>query len=151
MAAIDKQLGGSYLTPALEHATVADAMSPGVMSCDPEASPVEIARVMATHHVHCVAVMGVARTGQGESLTWGLVSDLDLVDAVTAERSEVTARAMVGQPVISVAPEMPLQEAGRLMAANRAPHVLVIDPVTQHPVGVLSTLDIAGIVAWGEA
>ncbi|MGO9883445.1 MAG: cyclic nucleotide-binding/CBS domain-containing protein [Solirubrobacteraceae bacterium] len=151
MSTIDKQRSGSYLMPALEHATVADAMSLGVMTCDPQTTAVEVARMMATHHIHCLAVMGVTRSGAGESLAWGLVSDLNLVDAATGERPELTARTMADQAIISVEPDMPLQEAGRLMAANRASHVLVIDPETQHPVGVLSTLDIAGIVAWGEA
>jgi hypothetical protein len=37
------------------------------------------------------------------------------------------------------------------MLAHGTPHVLVIDSVKQRPVGMLSTLDIAGILAWGEA
>ena len=28
-------------------------------------------------------------------------------------------------------------------------HVLVVDPLRQRPLGVLSTLDIAGVHAWG--
>jgi CBS domain-containing protein len=58
---------------------------------------------------------------------------------------------MADHPIISVEPDTPLLQAGRLMADNRASHVLVIDPASQHPVGVLSTLDVAGVVAWGEA
>jgi CBS domain-containing protein len=151
MFTINEQRGGSYLTPALEHATVGDAMRPGVMTCDPETTAVEIARVMATHHVHCVAVMDGTRRGDTAALPWGIVSDLGLVDAVTGNQTESTARAMVDQPIITVEPNMPLREAGRLMAVNRTPHLLVIDPATRHPVGVLSTLDVAGIAAWGEA
>jgi CBS domain-containing protein len=151
MSTINERRGGSYLTPALEHATVADAMRPGVMTCDPETTAVEIARVMATHHVHCVAVMDGTRGGDSPGVPWGVVSDLGLVDAVTGHRGDLTARTIADQPIITVEPNMPLREAGRLMAVNHAPHLLVIDPATRHPVGILSTLDVAGIAAWGEA
>jgi CBS domain-containing protein len=42
---------GSYLMPSLEHATVADAMHPGILSCHADASLTDVARIMATHHV----------------------------------------------------------------------------------------------------
>jgi CBS domain-containing protein len=40
---------GSYLTPAFEHATVRDAMHPGILTCAPEAPLVDVARMMASH------------------------------------------------------------------------------------------------------
>jgi CBS domain-containing protein len=46
---------------------------------------------------------------------------------------------------------MPLREAGELMLKHGVSHLIVVDPTTQRPTGVLSTLDIAGILAWGEA
>ena len=51
---------GSYLLPHFEHATVADAMHPGILSCDPDATLTEVARMMSTHHVHCIVVRGAA-------------------------------------------------------------------------------------------
>ena len=72
---------GSYLMPSLEHATVSDAMHPGILSCRPDASATEMARMMATHHVHCIAVSGRSRDPSGESRIWGIISDLDLIQA----------------------------------------------------------------------
>jgi CBS domain-containing protein len=46
---------------------------------------------------------------------------------------------------------MPLRDAGDLMLTHGVSHLIVVDPATQRPTGVLSTLDIAGILAWGEA
>jgi CBS domain-containing protein len=46
---------------------------------------------------------------------------------------------------------MALREAGELMLANGAAHVVVVDPELQRPIGILSTLDIAGVFGWGEA
>lgn len=59
---------GSYLMPSLEHATVADAMHPGILSCQADATLTDVARIMGTHHVHSVAVMGISENQSGESL-----------------------------------------------------------------------------------
>ena len=142
---------GSYLMPSLEHATVADAMHPGIMTCEPEVALTEVARMMATHHVHCIAVMGIAHDQPDESLVWGIISDLDLIRAGIAAGAGQTAATIALRPVTNVAPTTPLREAAELMLTHRAPHLLVIDPAKQRPVGMLSTLDVAGILAWGEA
>jgi hypothetical protein len=37
------------------------------------------------------------------------------------------------------------------MLAERASHLVVVEPESERPVGILSTLDVAGILGWGEA
>jgi len=59
---------GHYLMPPLRHATVADAMHPGIVSCPADATLTDVARLMATHHVHCIAVMGISHDRQGEDV-----------------------------------------------------------------------------------
>jgi CBS domain-containing protein len=141
---------GSYLMPSLERATVADAMHPGILSCEPDATLTEVAQMMATHHVHCVAVVGISHETP-ECFVWGIVSDLELVKAGISDGSERTARAVATQPLVEVEPGMPLRDAAREMLARGVSHVVVSDPVAQRPVGVLSTLDVAGVLAWGES
>ena len=142
---------GSYLMPRLEHATVSDAMHPGILSCDADATLTEVARLMAMHHVHSVAVIGISGEPPGEKLVWGVISDLDLVRAGTRTTGDQAAGALAVQPIVSVDPSTPLREAGELMLAHGATHVVVIDATLQRPVGILSTLDVAGVLAWGEA
>lgn len=137
---------GSYLMPSLAHATVADAMHPGLHTCAREASLTEVARIMATQHVHCVAV-----SGGGDAVVWGIISDLDLLKAGINSGAEPAAGDLAAQPVASVQTTMPLREATELMLRHGTTHVIVIDPLTERPVGILSTLDIAGVLAWGEA
>lgn len=137
---------GSYLMPSLAHATVADAMHPGLHSCAPDAPLTEVARMMASNHVHCIAV-----TGHGDALVWGIVSDLDLLRAGISSGPESTAGDLAAQPVPNVQTTTPLREAAELMLRHGSTHVIVIDPLTERPVGILSTLDIAGVLAWGEA
>jgi CBS domain-containing protein len=141
---------GSYLMPSLGHATVADAMHPGILSCEPDATLPEVAQIMATHHVHCVAVVGISHE-QPECFVWSIVSDVDVVRAGIDEGAAVTARALATQPVVVVEPGTSLRDAARELLARGVSHAVVTDPVAQRPVGVLSTLDVAGVLAWGEA
>lgn len=150
MSTTTPPIHGSYLMPTLAHATVADAMHPGILSCPPDAPLTEVARMMASHHVHSVAVVGVSHD-HGEKLVWGIISDLDLMRAGVRGEVEATAGSMALQPIVSVEPTMPLREAGELMLTHELTHVAVVDPGVGRPVAILSTLDIAGILAWGEA
>ena len=141
---------GSYLMPSLGHATVSDAMHPGILSCEPDATASEVARLMAAHHVHCVAVVGISH-GEPECFVWGIVSDLDLVAAGIRDEQEPTARDLAAQPVITVRPDVPLREAAEAMVSNHVSHLVVTDAEAGRPIGILSTLDVAGVLAWGEA
>ena len=140
-----------HLMPPLRRATVADAMHPGIVSCHADATLTDVARLMATHHVHCIAVMGISHDQQGERLVWGLISDLDVMRAGIRVGPEETAGALALEPMISVDATTRLTEAGELMLKHGVSHIVVIDSVTQRPTGVLSTLDVIGVLAGAEA
>jgi CBS domain-containing protein len=126
-------------------------MHPGILSCPADAALTDVARMIAAHHVHCVAVMGIAQDHSGESLVWGIISDLDLLRAGIRVRGDESAGALAQQPIISVKPTMALRDAGELMLTHGVSHLVVIDPERLLPVGILSSLDVAGVLAWGEA
>ena len=141
---------GSYLLPHLDHATVADAMHPGILSCDAEATLPDVARMMCTHHVHCIVVGGTA-DGQGEeSPVLGIVSAFDVLRAGMRPDAADTAAELARQPVIKVETTSRLRDAAELMLAKGVSHVVAVNPQTKRPVGILSTLDVAGILGWGE-
>jgi CBS domain-containing protein len=142
---------GSFTTPSIEHATVADAMHPGVLTCSQDATVTEIARIMAGHHIHSVVVMGIAHESAGEKLMWRLITDVDVLEAGLPGGAEPTAETLARHPVTVVETTTPLHEAARLMIGSHLTHVLVVDSENQHPVGVLSTLDVLGTLGWGEA
>ena len=141
---------GSYLLPRFDHATVADAMHPGILSCEPDATLTEVARMMSTHHVHCIMVRGAAGGPTDETPLWGIVSDLDLLRAGVRPDSPETAADLAVDSVIRVDTTSPLRDAAQLMIAEGARHVVAVNPTTKRPVGILSTLDIAGVLGWGE-
>jgi CBS domain-containing protein len=151
MATSDITPRGSDRLPALAHASVADAMHVGVISCSPDTDLVTVARLMATHHIHAVVVSGIARDRSGEHLTWGLVSDLDVVGAALDPYETAVAGDLAATEVIAVEPQEPLMRAAHLMAEHQLAHLLVVSRKSGSPVGIISTLDIAGCLAWGEA
>ena len=102
----------------------------------------DVARMMVTNHIHAVVVRGVEDSGG-----WGVVTDRDLL----ASASGAEAAACASEVLVTVAPEEPLEAACELMRAHGVSHVMVVDPQQNQPLGVVSTLDVAGIVAWGQA
>jgi CBS domain-containing protein len=141
---------GSYLMPSFDHATVADAMHPGILGCEPDTSLSEVAQIMATHHVHCVAVIGISHE-EPECGVWGVISDLDLVRAGIRNGVGTTARTLAEQPLVTVEPTVPVREASELMLAHQVTHLVVIQTGSGRPIGILSTADVAAVIAWGEA
>lgn len=137
----------SILMPSLDNATVGDAMHPGILSCPTEAPLTEVARMMAAHRVHCIAVMTISH-GSGDPMVYGIISDLDVIRAGIRVGSDETAGALAQQPVITVKPSTPLAQAGELMLTHGADHLVVSDPETQIPIGILSTYDLIGVLAW---
>lgn len=140
---------GSYLMPALEHATVADAMHPGVISVEPDLAVAEVARVMASEHVHCLAVIGISDEDPACPV-WSLISDIDLLRVAVEDEAPLTARELASSPLVTLDARTPLRQAAAVMLLQRAPHVVVTEPETERPIGILSTLDVAGVLGWGE-
>lgn len=138
------------LTPSVEHARVADAMHPGIVSCPADATATKVARLMALHHVHCIFVMHRDFDGSGEPYVWGIISDLDLMEAVLRGDAATPAESLAHQPMVSVDPGMRLREACSLMVKHGVGHLVVVDDA-RRPIGVLSTTDVADVFAWGEA
>ncbi len=141
---------GSYLLPHFEHATVGDAMHPGILSCDAEATLTDVARLMSTHRVHCIAVRGAAESKVSADV-WGVISDLDLLRAGLSQDAPETIAGLALAPIASVETSMALSDAAQVMVTNSTSHLLAVNPETQYPVGILSTLDIAWVLGWGDA
>jgi CBS domain-containing protein len=134
----------SFLAPPFEKAAVVDAMRVGVVSCPPETSLREVARIMATYRIHCVLVSDV----EGHE-PWGVVSDLDIAAGAGGDIDKLTAREVASTEVVTIAADDTMLLAAQLMAERKAAHLVVVQPHSGHPVGVLSTLDLAGVLAWG--
>lgn len=127
--------------------TVADAMTRGMIRCAPDTPLRNVARLMSERRVHAIFVFDFGVEDDETVGLWGLVSDLDIAAAACGDIDRRTARDTAVTPLVTASTDMPLHEAARSMAENGVSHLAVLDPGSQRPVGVLSTLDIAQAVA----
>ncbi len=127
----------------LNGTTVREAMHEGVLSC-PTWTPLSmVAELMAGNGVHCVVV-----TDENDATVWGVVSDLDLVAAAGVRDLDAqSAGGSAATPALAIAPDDTLHRAAQMMTEHAAAHLLVVDEESRTPVGVLSTLDIARLLA----
>jgi len=133
-------------TVPFARAVVADAMHPGIVTCGVDATVPEVAAAMAGTRIHCVVIAGVDRRTGGEHLSWGVLSDLDLMAALAGEDT-ATAASLAATATITIESDEPLGEAARIMAENQVAHLVVVERGSDRPVGVLSTLDVARAAA----
>jgi CBS domain-containing protein len=120
---------------------VSDCMHTGILSCASDAPLAEVAGIMSKHRVHAVAVSD----HQGRRPV-GVVSDLDVVAAAVSGVEPNALQAAATEPLAVSASES-LYRAAQLMAEHGVTHLVVLDAAGGHPVGVLSTLDIAAAYA----
>jgi CBS domain-containing protein len=139
---------GRRHAPRLDHVRVADAMHAGIVTCAPETPLRDVARVMVEHRIHCVAIPDSDGAG---TLAWGIVSDLDVIGAAAAGEVEArTAGNIAASEALAISEDDVLDRAVQLMNEHQAAHLVVVGAATGRPVGVLSTLDVAGLLAWRE-
>ncbi|MBN1529380.1 MAG: CBS domain-containing protein [Thermoleophilaceae bacterium] len=137
----------AYWGPAFTDAKVRDAMRVGVVYCRPEATPADAARIMSGYGIHSVVVAdaGAARAE----------GPLAVVDALDVARAEADGLANVSEIETpgphSIDADAPLAEAAAVMAENRVSHLVVVQPGTSRPVGVVSASGLLGAIAWGRA
>jgi CBS domain-containing protein len=135
----------AFTAPPFEQASVVDAMRVGIVSCPPDTPLRDVARIMATYRIHCVVVSEM----EGARPV-GVVADIDLAAAAASEPHDGTAGQFARTEPVSVAADESLERAAQLMAEHEVSHLVVIQPHSGHPVGVLSALDLAGVLAWGD-
>ena len=127
---------------------VAQAMHAGIVSCSRETPLRTVAALMARHEIHAVVVFDYGHEADEGRELYGIVSDRDIADAFAAGAiDERTAGDSAASPLLAVQADEDLRRAAQLLAEHGASHLVVTDPTTQRPVGVLSTLDLARAVS----
>ena len=119
------------------------AMHRGIVTAPVDATISEVAATLARERIHCVVVGGILRRNGAEHLTWGVLSDLDLMAAIASGDESVRAGNLAVTDAVTVATTDTLAEAAQLMAEHQVAHLVVVEAATDRPVGVISTLDVA--------
>ena len=100
---------------------------------------------MTDERVHCVVVIDDPSSMRS---LWGVISDLDLIAAASVRGlAEQTAGGTAMTPAVTIAPGEQLERAATLMTRHGVAHLVVVDPVEERPVGVVSSLDLAAVLA----
>ena len=121
---------------------VTAAMSRGTLTCQAETPMRTVARMMSEHSVHSVVVTNL--DGYDEA-AWGIVTDVDVMGAAQSDLDQLTAGDAAGTEMVVVDPEETLERAAQLMSDHEVTHLVVVE--RGKPVGVLSSLDVAGVLA----
>ena len=125
----------------LDRHTVADVMHRGIIACPATAPLVDVAAALVERRTHTVMVAREAG--------WAFVSDMDVVAGALRGEPVPTAGAMASIGVAVVRFDASLELAASLVAESRAGHAVAVDG-GGFPVGVVSTLDLVGVIAAGE-
>jgi len=141
-----RQMERSYVGPAFSDATVHDAMRVGVITCRPETKLTDVARMMVGYDVHSIVVADV----DSERGLWGIVTSLDLARAAD-DLSSATAREVATTNLITVRSNEPLRRAAELMAEHGVTHLIVLQPDSDDPIGVISARGVAAALAYGRS
>jgi CBS domain-containing protein len=118
---------------------VRDVMGRGVVTCTPETSVREAARLMAQHHLNGLVVVE-ERSGELE----GLVSRSDLARVYGQDYDALTVESVMTQQVETIIPDIPVSAAVMIMLDRGVDRLIIMHakPATPRPVGVLSLSDV---------
>ena len=106
---------------------------------------------MASEHVHAIVVLRETIDAEGTigRRPWGILTDRDVLRCA-ADIDDRMAEDIALGGVLTVHPDDRLNDVAERMLDQHTSHAVVVEPRTDRPVGVLSTLDIAGILGWGR-
>ena len=124
---------------------VGDVMHPGIVFCVPEAPLRTVAQIMAQRRIHAVVVSDLDMPVWKHK--WGVISDLDLIRAFESDVHRVTAAEIAVADPATIDAGDPLQRAAQVMSERGAMHLIVVEGNGARAVGVLSTLDLAAVMA----
>jgi CBS domain-containing protein len=127
-----------------KYSRVGDALRSPLISCRPDTPMDEVAELMAAKEVNAVVVEGL-----GGAEPWGVVTDRNLL-AVAADAADHVASECATGRLLTIGPDEALEVAIQRMRCQGVSHLMVTDPARRRPLGVLTTLDVAGAVARGS-
>jgi CBS domain-containing protein len=102
-----------------------------------------VAGILATHRIHAVVV-----ASPDEAAPRAIVTDRDVVFAHSEGKLDrLTASDVANEPTATVRADLDLRYASELMVQYGTTHIVVTSPDDRRPIGILSSLDVAGAVA----
>ena len=133
--------GGQARTGRL-HREVREVMTPGVVAVPGDASLRQVYGALAAHGVHAVLVLD-----HKSAAPIGWISATGLLQWAVKGPHHQTAQHAVCEPIHTIAPGAPVDDAVQLLLQPGVSHVLVAHERSATGEGVISALDIAGLLS----
>jgi CBS-domain-containing membrane protein len=126
---------------------VRDLMRPGVITCKPETTLGQVAKLLTEHHVHALFV------AEADGDIQGIITDFDLLAGEWLSGDpqslgvmrKMTAGDLMSSPVNSIDADAPAKDAAQWMQERVVRRLLVTEK--DKPVGVISVSDVVASVA----
>ena len=134
-----------HAVPSFEHATVADVMRAGLITCQPDTPLRGAAQAMAANHVHALVLLDPGH--EDPPGTWRVVYDVDVLKLAAAGGGDTRAIDAAREPV-TIRMDASAKEAAERMYQQGTRHLIALDE-EKRPAGVVSSLDLAATLAWG--
>ena len=131
-----------YTGPPFGEARVHDAMRVGIITCRPETCLRDVARMMVSYGIHSVVVHDMTPGAH----PWGIVTTLDIAASADRDLEELRAEDVASTDVLTVPANETLEEAAKLMTSREITHLVVVEPATEWPCGMLSARDLARVL-----
>ena len=133
-------------TSRLHRIAAADAMHRGVLSVPFDTPLTKVAQMIARYRMHCIVAL--EERGEYQTRYWGLIPAAEVARIATDhDLEDRTAGGSIQSPVYTVEPTDTVLDAAQLMRDHEVEHVIVVDPVSDRPLGVISTLDVVQVLA----
>ncbi len=126
--------------------TVGDIMAKKVFTVDADESIRYAADLMSRHGIGCLVVT----ENEAEGGIAGILTESDIlgrVVAVGAKPGETRVRVVMSRPLVVASPELPLEDAVRLMFLHKVKKLPIVDEEggSKRLVGLVTLTDIAGV------
>ena len=115
-----------------------ELMHKGVICCSTSDTARDVARIMHSNQIRCVAVIGEMGN------TVGAISIMELIRLYGKDLDAVPAEEIMRPFRFEIDPDRPIEEAAELMKKMRIEHVFIVDAYVGRriPVGILTSFDI---------
>jgi CBS domain-containing protein len=116
--------------------SIGDVMHTGVVTCSPDDGLATLAGILVTHRIHAIVLAPLGRANPV------LVTDRDIVRAALERPGSPRASEIARDAVPMLPSDAGVDVAVAMMAAGFFRHLLVTEPGSGAPVGVVSSFDV---------
>ncbi len=151
MGLVTPQSLRQVLQPAdlLKWRSVKEIMTTDVVHASPQASLMEVTKLMSSHHISCVLI--AEKTNTNKLIPLGIITERDVVQyrALDLDFQSITADKLMSTPLFSISEDSSLWAAHQTMQEKRIRRLTIVDS-DNFLVGILTQTNILSAIDTSE-